>query len=618
MERRLTAFLLPVLLVAPLLFLLARESPPAAKPPASAPSSAGRSPAAPPPPSPPAGEDDGPKRPHRFARTFGQLGERGALHVVFDRRAASIAEIRLLDEPISPAAARMEPAARGIEGSYPLVLPVQVGLTALTLAEADRDAPSFGVDLFQQWQDEEREDGVAFSLSDPGTGLTLEKVYRHEPGWRGLRLTLTLRAAADRSEAALASRPTGFDVRLDLRGPSLVNPIEDHILGQNPAILIGRSVDAQDGARIVVQHPPSSRANLPEAPVAAAGGGYVDFAGSTNRFFAGLLSTAGDAARQALRQVVMEAWPARQPLPQHQLYSVPVPRYELSLAVPPPGQSTTADFRLFLGPKSSRVFDERPEYAAFEAVMDSDLMPMCFCDIPGARHMARLLLWLMRLLESVFGNWGVAIVVMTLLVRGSLVPLNFRMQKSMRAYGAKMAVLKPKMDALRERYKNDPKRLNQELQAFQREHKLLPPLGGCLPLLVTIPVFLGLFTALRVAYELRYQPFFSWIDDLSRPDQLFAIGWSWLPYFNVLPILMVGLWLLLQASTPLPSDPQQRQVMKIMRFMPLLFGVMLYNYASGLMVYMVTSSLFGLVEMHLTRRVLGPPPAVGAAPMPTF
>ena len=78
------------------------------------------------------------------------------------------------------------------------------------------------------------------------------------------------------------------------------------------------------------------------------------------------------------------------------------------------------------------------------------------------------------------------------------------------------------------------------------------------------------------------------------------------------------LWLVLQSGTPLPKDPQQRQVMKIMRFMPLMFGVLLYNYAAGLMVYMVTSSLFGIVEQRVTKKILGPPPTDGVAPMPTF
>jgi YidC/Oxa1 family membrane protein insertase len=132
-------------------------------------------------------------------------------------------------------------------------------------------------------------------------------------------------------------------------------------------------------------------------------------------------------------------------------------------------------------------------------------------------------------------------------------------------------------------------------------------------------VFLGLFTALRVASELRHQPFLGFIADLSQPDRLIELGWGFLPYFNILPVVMVAAWFYLQAGTPLPSDPQQRQVMKIMRLMPILFGVFLFNYASGLMVYMITSSLWGIVEMRIVKKILGPvQPEAGAVPMPSF
>ncbi len=156
--------------------------------------------------------------------------------------------------------------------------------------------------------------------------------------------------------------------------------------------------------------------------------------------------------------------------------------------------------------------------------------------------------------------------------------------------------------------------------AFQRENKMMPPIGGCLPMLLTIPIWIGLFTALRTSYDLRHQPFVLWIDDLSEPDRLIELGLPFVPYFNLLPLIMVGLWLYLQTRTPLPSDPQQRQVQKIMRFMPIMMGIMLYGYASGLMVYMVTSSLWAIVEMRITKKILGPisPEAAAAAPMPVI
>ena len=187
----------------------------------------------------------------------------------------------------------------------------------------------------------------------------------------------------------------------------------------------------------------------------------------------------------------------------------------------------------------------------------------------------------------------------------------------MRLHGEKMAKVKPQLDALNKRYKDDPKQLQAEMMKFNKEHKLLSaPLKGCLPMFLTMPIWFGLFTALRVMYELRGAPFVGYIQDLSRPDMLFELGIPLIPHFNLLPIIMVALWLYLQMGTPLPKDPQQRQMMVMMRFMPIMMGVMLYGYASGLMIYMCTSSLWGIVEQKVTKKILGPvnPDATGGMP----
>jgi YidC/Oxa1 family membrane protein insertase len=162
--------------------------------------------------------------------------------------------------------------------------------------------------------------------------------------------------------------------------------------------------------------------------------------------------------------------------------------------------------------------------------------------------------------------------------------------------------------------------MNQELIAFNKQHKLFPPIMGCLPMFLTLPVFIGLFTALRIAFELRHQPFLFFIKDLSEPDGLIPLPPFTLPLFgvirgiNVLPFLMVGLWLFLQRGMPLPTDPQQRQMMKMMKWMPILIGFTFYNYASALMVYMICSSLFGIIEQKVTKARLG---SLAPGTMPT-
>ncbi|MBI5853168.1 MAG: YidC/Oxa1 family insertase periplasmic-domain containing protein [Planctomycetes bacterium] len=537
---------------------------------------------------------------HRFAAP---AADGPGFLVTFDAVGASVRRIVLLDHD-APRQSRDSEVL-----PYEIVVPEYVDPSdptrgvyswlQLTAVDAEPFAAlQKGLDL-DTWTVAKEDDGsVRFTL-DLKNGLVIEKLYAWDAGRRDLRLEFALRAAADSTHAAAAP------VRVRLGGIGLASPRAEWVLGANPSLAVGVIQSPTDGATETFAAADGKREAVAVNLASKPADGNVEYAGSANRFFAALLYPLDDDAKRAFKRADLRKVPD---LPQLDTppYSIPVADATFELVVPAAGAESRVRFRLYLGPKSYRVFDENLEYARFDPVMKHTLDPMCFCTIPGARAIATFLLWLLAILHSGVGNWGVAIMILTVLVRGALTPVNFKMQKSMRAYGQKMGKLKPKLDAIQRDFKNDPKRLQQEMVAFQREHKLFPPLGGCLPMFATIPIFLGLFTALRVAYELRLQPLAFWIDDLSRPDQLFEVGLSWLPYFNLLPLVMIGLWLWLQASAPLPTDPQQRQMMKIMRLMPFVFGVTLYNYASGLMVYMITSSIFGLVEQRVTRRILGP------------
>jgi YidC/Oxa1 family membrane protein insertase len=544
-----------------------------------------------------------------FVRDFGVPGEAGSYRVSFVTNGGCVYWVRLLDEFANPAARRagLHPDTE----FYELVQMVQSGIASFVLDEpGERRLP---IEIAtERWEHEDIPGGVRFTI-DCTNGLVLEKLFRHEPGRRDFEVEIALRRTA-------AYTGQASELKLELRGATLANPEREHILGQNPAVGFGLAKNHDTGAEVTWVEHCDGKVNPPQLPPIASSSGrsFVDFAGTTNRFFGAFLSPENEAAARALWSVVMEKWPrsnfSSQPPIGHDWHSVPVALYRLNVPIPGAVGETRLSFRLYLGPKTPAVFNTRPEYERFDAVMDVDLSPQCFCSIPGARPMARFLLWILRGLHSLIGNWGFAIVVLTILVRTLMVPLNFRMQKSMRKYGAKMMRLKPQLDAIQKKHANDRKKLQLAMAEFQREHKMIPPLGGCLPmLLISFPVFIGLFTALRVAYELRNQPFLFYIQDLSQPDALFDTGWGFVPHFNLLPIIMVGLWMFLQMKTPLPEDPQQRQMMKIMRYMPLLFGVMLYNYAAGLMVYMITSSLYALVEQKVTRKLLGPPPTEGGA-----
>ena len=217
---------------------------------------------------------------------------------------------------------------------------------------------------------------------------------------------------------------------------------------------------------------------------------------------------------------------------------------------------------------------------------------------------------LLNIFHSIAGNWGVAIILLTMLVRGALMPLNRRSQLKMAEYQVKMQKVKPLLEKINKKYGKDPKKKQEETMKLYKQHKVTPPLGGCLPILLQMPIFIGLFAALRSATDLRQQPFFGWIEDLSRPDALIELSGplaSFFPLsavtsFNLLPVIMVVLWVAHQKSMPKPADPNAAQMQKIMTFMPILFGVMLYNYAAGLSLYMITSSLIGIFESKVIKK----------------
>ncbi|MFN9705605.1 MAG: membrane protein insertase YidC, partial [Planctomycetota bacterium] len=348
-------------------------------------------------------------------------------------------------------------------------------------------------------------------------------------------------------------------------------------------------------------------------------GKALAFAGSTNRFFGAFVWPKDDAARGALAGMTVDTLPLQDDgVSKTKANTTTRVNYALRLPIPSAGAETRATFGLYLGPKSYRVFASLPEPERFAPILDVDLKsPCCGFEMPGGRPMAKLLLALLGWFHDLVGNWGFAIVMLTILVRGLMLPLNFRMQKSMREYSKRMAVLKPKMDALKQKHGDDQRAYQQAMLAFQREHKLMPPLGGCLPIFLTMPIYIGLFTALRTAYDVRQQPFVGWIEDLSQPDMLLQLSF-WPHVFNLLPLVWIAMFVWLQTRMPLPTDPQQRQMQQMMRYIPILFGVMLYSYAAALLVYMVTSMAWSMVENAIVKKVLGPmdPNVAAMAPQP--
>ena len=620
MERRFTAFLLPlVLALAVMTFMMPgnkTQPGPQGQAPASRPATQGadsqRAPAR-----------TRPDEEYRFTKGFGTTGTKGAMWVAFDRRGAAIRRVWLRDHFHAIDGKLKSSEERSGDDDYRIVDVSEPGMFGFVLEpefgrhNAFRDVPIDGTanprtGEEQVWEVEDLPDGVRFKL-DAGNGYTLTKTYRHEPGRRGLRFALGVAATGP-----LQSRDSLY---LSLRGVTLPTAKSERMFGAAPASAFGL---AAEGGRPVGSGTILHADAKPELrPLVDNQGGRaaIAFAGSMNRFFASFVIPRNAAAQRALYKVDIQCVPRFADLASEtDPYSLPLPHYRLQLDALEPGKSSELEFEVYLGPKSYEVFAEQPEWEHFHYALDADLAPFgCICNPPGSAFMAKVLLKSLAFLHSLLGNWPLAIIALTLLVRSLLVPLNFRMQKSMRAFGQKVARLKPQMEALKKRYADDPKQQQQELVKFQREHKMFPPLGGCLPLLITMPVFIGMFTAVRACYELRHTGFVFWIHDLSQPDALFHLGWSWVPDFNVLPFVMMAMWWLMQSGTPLPTDPQQRQMAVMMKWMPIVMGITLYGYASGLMLYMITSSTFQLVENKIVKKILGPmDPNAGIAPTPSF
>ncbi|MCL4235083.1 MAG: membrane protein insertase YidC, partial [Deltaproteobacteria bacterium] len=207
---------------------------------------------------------------------------------------------------------------------------------------------------------------------------------------------------------------------------------------------------------------------------------------------------------------------------------------------------------------------------------------------------AKLLVRFLQLLYGWTGNWGIAIIITTVIIKVLLYPLTYKSYKSMKA----MSALAPLMQELREKHKEDRERLNQEMMALYKAHNVNPA-SGCLPMLLQLPIFLAFYRALYGTIELRHAPFAWWIQDLSAPD----------PYY-VTPIIMGATMVITQKMTPTSADPIQQ---KMMMLMPVVFTFMFLSFPSGLVLYWLVSNLLTIAQQFSMNRAGLTP---GAPPKP--
>lgn len=208
---------------------------------------------------------------------------------------------------------------------------------------------------------------------------------------------------------------------------------------------------------------------------------------------------------------------------------------------------------------------------------------------------AKPTLWLLNFFYGYCQNYGIAIIMVTIMFKAIFWPITQKGMKSMK----NMQKLQPKMVKIKEKYKSDPQKMNQEVMGLYKTYKV-NPLGGCLPMVLQIPVFFALYKVLLLSIELRHAPFMLWINDLSAPDRLW-LGFD-LPYlggFPVLTVLMGASMFLQQKLTPTTADPTQA---KIMMFLPVIFTFMFLNFSSGLVLYWFVNNLLSILQQVIINR----------------
>ncbi len=259
-------------------------------------------------------------------------------------------------------------------------------------------------------------------------------------------------------------------------------------------------------------------------------------------------------------------------------------------------------FSLFAGPKENHTL----ERIATQLNNNIDSI-MGYSGFFG--WFAKVLLWAMNSIHSFLPNYGVDIIVITVIIKLLFWPLTQASTRSMK----RMQALQPQMNAIKEKLKDDPSKMNKRLMEFMKENKV-SPLGGCLPMVLQIPVFFGFYRMIQSAIELRGARFL-WACDLSKPDTLFIIPGLNFP-FNPLPLVM-GVTMLWQARLTPPSPGMDPAQQKIMKYMPLMFLFILYNFSSGLTLYWTVQNLLTITQMKLTKSKDQTSPATSRPSGPT-
>ena len=531
--------------------------------------------------------------------SFGDPGQPGSYEAVFTNRGARLSSLRLGDYYLER---ELDPVAReDPENWVELLTSIEgaKGATGSLGLSADRSAAALITEPLEEalWVSQELDGGgIEFEYS-PGTGVTFKKRVIPDLGGHLLRFELEIE-----NENATDLPVLG---QFRLTPAEVILPVGQERFYLEPQVIaVWR---AQDGELTTEYEDQTGDGEVLTGALARPGGSALSFAGVHNKFFALLLRPGDvDSARSVIgaeyRRVQDLGFLAENPTEVGDSWKYLVCDLALQLEIPRPGTSKTWSFDLFAGPKQGDLLNEaHPDH---QELIDEDLG--FFAGIAG------LITTMMAFYAGLVGNWGWGIILMTLTVRLVLFPLNRRAQTAMARYAKKMKRVQPKITEAKEKYKNDVKKQREEQSRIMQEEGAFPPLGGCLPMFLQFPVFIGLFQALRTGFDLRHQPFMLWMEDLSQPDRLLEINLNThlpfigtIEYLNILPILMVGLWITQHKVMPQPTtnDPNAERTRKMMIGMQVFFAFLFYNYASGLALYMITSSSIAIFETVVIKKM---------------
>lgn len=416
--------------------------------------------------------------------------------------------------------------------------------------------------------------GVTFSLEMPGYAR-IEKHFRLDPNPHVLDARIAFTNLREDSQVMGMDAVPAY---LFYWGPNIRRAIDsDRFVTRELVWRASREGLGENETRAVEELPRFAAGSLLEGRIPS-----VDWIGFKNKYF--LVAMQPEAERAdafALAQGEGDF-----------LFGYAAPRFQAA-----PGESIAHEYRLYIGPM---------ELASLEAAWDTLPTALTFFtmfDIMDwfAKFLLGVLHWFY---ENTVANYGVAIILLTVCVRLVLLPLTLKSMKSMK----KMQALGPEMKELQEKYKDDQQELSKKMMEMYRERGV-NPLGGCLPILLQMPIFIALYRMLWNAYEIRGADFL-WIEDLSQPDHLLALPFlenvpvvgQYLGYLNLLPILMAGAMVLNMKVTPTPGPMQRPEQKIVMNLMPIIFAAFCYPLAAGLNLYVLTSTVLGIGQSWLVRR----------------